>query len=294
MRDYASIAPRFWTGETGRALRRAGPEALACALYLVTCPHANAFGLYYLPLSYLAHDTGLPLQEASKALQRCCEAGFCDYDEDSEVVWVCNMARFQIGAAIKQADNRAKWVRDEWEKLPKNKFLRAFWEKYGEAYHLPAPRPSEAPGKPLRSQDQEQEQEQEQEQDTKDTSAQPLAGSVPLETPPRAESPQAPAALIPLVDKTEFPVSRAVVEEFERAYPGVNVEGELAKARAWCLSNPSRQKTHKGVMRFLNAWMEREQNKSGGQSGGQPWVSPAQRRHETNMQAARDFAEGKP
>ncbi|AMD89459.1 hypothetical protein [Desulfovibrio fairfieldensis] len=283
MRDYASIAPQFWTGETGRELRRAGPEALAVALYLVTCPHANAFGLYYLPLSYLAHDTGLPLQGASKALQKCLEAGFCDYDEDSEVVWVYNMARFQIGGPLNLKDNLVKWVRKEWASLPKNKFLRAFWEKYGEAYHLSAPSPSEAPGKPLRSQEQDQDQEGDREQDQEDISAKPLAGSTP---------PEPSVALIPLVDKTEFPVSRAVVEEFKRAYPGVNVERELAKARAWCLSNPSRQKTQKGVMRFLNAWMEREQNKGGGQSGGggQPWVSPAQRRQDANMQAARDFA----
>lgn len=70
MRDYAKVSPRFWLGETGRELRKAGAEAQVVAFYLMTSPHANMLGLYYLPVLYLAHETGLGLEGASKGLQR--------------------------------------------------------------------------------------------------------------------------------------------------------------------------------------------------------------------------------
>ncbi|EPR0667076.1 hypothetical protein ACUZZ3_005115, partial [Escherichia coli] len=36
MRDYAKVSPRFWLGETGRELRKAGAEAQVVAFYLMT------------------------------------------------------------------------------------------------------------------------------------------------------------------------------------------------------------------------------------------------------------------
>ena len=55
MRDYATVAPQFWLGKTGRELRRQGAEAQVVSFYLMTSPHANMLGLYYLPILYIAH-----------------------------------------------------------------------------------------------------------------------------------------------------------------------------------------------------------------------------------------------
>ena len=79
-------------------------------MYLMTSPHANMLGLYYMPLLYVAHETGLGFEGASKGLQRACEAGFCSYDEATETVWVHEMARFQVAESLKPADNRCKNV----------------------------------------------------------------------------------------------------------------------------------------------------------------------------------------
>lgn len=62
---------------------------------------------------------------------------------------------------------------------------------------------------------------------------------------------------IPLDDGTEFPVTDALLAEFGAAYPRVDVLGELRKARAWCVANPSGRKTRRGVTRFLNSWLSR-------------------------------------
>ena len=43
------------------------------------------------------------------------------------------------------------------------------------------------------------------------------------------------------------------------AYPVVNIPAELAKMRAWCLANPSKRKTRRGALRFINQWLTRAQ-----------------------------------
>lgn len=158
MRDYGKVSPQFWTGETGKKILAAGPEAALVALYLMTSPHANMIGLYYMPLAYLAHDTRLPLEGASKGLRSCIEAGFCDYDEASECVFVYEMARYQIAPSLKRDDNRRKGVENELERVPSALLRKRFLAAYGDSYCLTTPRETEAPSKPLRSQEQEQEQ----------------------------------------------------------------------------------------------------------------------------------------
>ncbi|EJU1133183.1 DNA-binding protein, partial [Escherichia coli] len=138
---------------------------MVVALYMMTSPHSNMLGLYYLPVLYIAHETGLDPEGASKGLQMACEAGFCSYDHDSEVVWVHEMAAWQVGEALKPGDNRCAGVRNEYSALLENPFLSSFYDRYKDDFHLDVRREScrkiEAPSEPLSSQEQEQEQEQE-------------------------------------------------------------------------------------------------------------------------------------
>lgn len=163
MRDYGKVSPQFWIGATGKELRKKGAEAQLVALYLMTNPHANMLGLYYLPTMFIAHETGLGIEGASKGLSRSIEAGFCSYDEVSEVVWVHEMASYQVGSSLKATDLRVKGVQNEYDSLPANPYLLGFYEKYRDAFHMSSKRGSEtkdkAPSKPLASQEQEQEQE---------------------------------------------------------------------------------------------------------------------------------------
>jgi len=136
MNGYAKVEPTFWIGETGKALRKAGVEAQIVALYLLTNPHANPLGLYYCPVMFVAHETGLGMEGALKGLRRGFEGGFCSYDEASEMVWVYEMARYQIADSLKAGDNRTKWIQGEYDSLPGNPFLKPFFDKYAEAFHL--------------------------------------------------------------------------------------------------------------------------------------------------------------
>lgn len=161
MRLYRKISPQFWIGDTGRKLRDAGPNALLVGLYLLSNPHANMLGLYYLPISFIAHETGLNPKEASEALRRAINAGFCAYDESLEMVFVCEMARYQIADQLMPSDKQCAGIQREYDGLPNSPFLSAFYEKYAEAFHLTKRRKnqssSEGSLKALRSQEQEQE-----------------------------------------------------------------------------------------------------------------------------------------
>lgn len=77
------------------------------------------------------------------------------------------------------------------------------------------------------------------------------------------EPAQPPAILIPLSDKTEFPITQAQVEEFSDLYPAVNVLQELRAMRGWAIANPTKRKTRTGVLRFVNSWLAKEQDKGG-------------------------------
>ena len=68
---------------------------------------------------------------------------------------------------------------------------------------------------------------------------------------------------LPLVDGTEHVITTADIAFWRTTYPAVDVEQGFRSMRAWLTTNPSRRKTRKGVGRFVNAWLEREQNRGG-------------------------------
>lgn len=69
-----------------------------------------------------------------------------------------------------------------------------------------------------------------------------------------------PAAVLPLVDGTDFEISVEMVAELSSLYPAVDVEQQLRNMRGWLLANPKNRKTKAGIMRFVNSWLSREQN----------------------------------
>lgn len=136
MRAYGKVTPRFWTGPTGRRIRAAGPAAQVVALYLLTCPHANMLGLYYLPLPYVCHETGLSPGTVDEAVSALVAGDFCRYDPGTEFVWVVEMARYQVGECLAPRDKRATGVARALARLPENPFKVPFLERYGATFHL--------------------------------------------------------------------------------------------------------------------------------------------------------------
>lgn len=50
------------------------------------------------------------------------------------------------------------------------------------------------------------------------------------------------------------------IQQMREAYPGVDIIPECKKALLWCIANPRKRKTPRGMPAFLQKWMERVQN----------------------------------
>lgn len=77
-----------------------------------------------------------------------------------------------------------------------------------------------------------------------------------------AQQGKADVESIPLNDGTEWECSVDDYEEYIRLYPAVDVKKAFRDMRAWSLSNPSKRKTHRGIRRFVNSWLAKEQDKT--------------------------------
>jgi uncharacterized protein YdaU (DUF1376 family) len=109
----------------------------------------------------------------------------------------------------------------------------------------------------------------------------------PGEEPPPKEQVQPPPAVMtfPVVGKDpgEWHLTAAKVAEWREAFPGIDVTAECRKARQWCLDNPRRCKTRRGITAFLGRWLSKAQDGLGRNPGGRPgsaedddgWSDPA-------------------
>ena len=71
------------------------------------------------------------------------------------------------------------------------------------------------------------------------------------------------AILLVLNDRSEFAVTQEQVSEWRGLYPAVDVMQELRSMKGWLSANPERRKTRSGIVRFINGWLSRTQNRSG-------------------------------
>jgi hypothetical protein len=56
-------------------------------------------------------------------------------------------------------------------------------------------------------------------------------------------------------------VTEAIAREFEVSYPHIDVRAKLQRMRTWSLSNPGKLKTARGMLRFINNWLARDNDK---------------------------------
>lgn len=77
----------------------------------------------------------------------------------------------------------------------------------------------------------------------------------------RAQPRKADVEPIPLNDGTEWECGLDDYEEYIRLYPAVDVKKAFRDMRAWCISNQDKLKTRRGVKRFVNRWLSKEQDK---------------------------------
>jgi hypothetical protein len=119
----------------------------------------------------------------------------------------------------------------------------------------------------------EQERERETDTDT-DTEKRRRDLAPPPENGADPEAPPQPTGTFILLptnkSKIEYPVTELQIEEFVELYPAVDVRQELRSMRGWSIANPSRRKTYAGMLKFVNRWLSREQDKGGNSKRDSP------------------------
>ena len=60
-----------------------------------------------------------------------------------------------------------------------------------------------------------------------------------------------------------FEIREAMVSEWEKLYPAVDVRQQLRTMAGWLDANPKRRKTASGVKRFVNNWLSKDQDRGG-------------------------------
>ena len=57
-----------------------------------------------------------------------------------------------------------------------------------------------------------------------------------------------------------YPVKQSQINDWQEAYPAVDVTQTLKQIKSWCNSNPTKRKTMSGMSKFIDTWLARNQN----------------------------------
>jgi hypothetical protein len=106
---YTKVEDVFWRDEK---LRLADEDLKWAMVYLLTSPHRNIIGFYYLPHAYACVDLNWDLKRWTKALSGLIKLARIKYDEGSNVVLMMNYLKYnklenpnQVKAAIEKLDS---------------------------------------------------------------------------------------------------------------------------------------------------------------------------------------------
>lgn len=64
-----------------------------------------------------------------------------------------------------------------------------------------------------------------------------------------------------LNDKSLYPITEKQLNDWIELYPNIDVMQNLRNMRGWLDANPTKRKTKRGILRFVNSWLAREQDK---------------------------------
>lgn len=96
----------------------------------------------------------------------------------------------------------------------------------------------------------------------------PAPAPTPIDASPNGEAcsepedSEPPILTYPVVGSPdEWGLPQSKLDEYAETYPGIDAMAEARKARQWCVDNPAKRKTARGMTSFLNRWMEKAQNR---------------------------------
>ena len=93
--SHRKVPPKLWTGDIIPLFPCLSSDAKLVALYLLTSPETNLFGMYGVRSEDIATNTGLDENRVSDALDELEAARLVSYDDEMGQVWVRDFIRTQ-------------------------------------------------------------------------------------------------------------------------------------------------------------------------------------------------------
>lgn len=225
----------FWTE---KKIINLPDQAKLLYFYLLTSPHNNTIGFYRLPYEYITADLTWENEKVTKEFEFLIEkTNLIEYDKDAAVVLIKDFLHYN---PIKNKRTEEKALKEinalEENRLFYNfldiiKTIKTFPDEIKKAVELRV---------------------------YKDTFEE-------IKDDTRLTSDNDPAVIITLLlnDGSEYPVTEEQLKDLSELYPAVDIMQELRKMKGWLIANPFRRKTKRGILRFINHWLSKQQDKGG-------------------------------
>lgn len=102
---FTKIDELLWTDEKFKKLSDDGKFLF---LYVLSCPHRNILGFYFLPIPYGSFDLDWKSERFTKGLQELLDKGLINYNFDTNIIFIKNFLKYnplenpnQVKGAIK-------------------------------------------------------------------------------------------------------------------------------------------------------------------------------------------------
>lgn len=116
---YTRVESRFWQDEK---MRTVSADARYLMLYLLTSPHRNIMGFYFLPPPYACFDLGWDEKQFAKGLQELLQIAVIKYDQQAHVILIQNYLKHNP----LENPNQVTSAIDRLEEIPQTQLFQAF------------------------------------------------------------------------------------------------------------------------------------------------------------------------
>lgn len=291
---YRKVSVQIWNDEKFRSL---SPGAKLIFLAMLTHPNMTGIGAMRASMAGLAAELDWPMDSPKESLSK----GYAiPFREGFREVCLKGMARHDESACLVALPNFLKHNPPEnpnvvkgWvsclDVLPECDLLRQCFQwvervcqtlPKGYAESLPEPFRKGMPNQEQRTESREQEQrspylrpEPDKPASGREERVAPDSEGIESASPEREPEPaEAPVMVFPVIGQgpREWTLTSAKLAEYTETFPGVDVLAHCRIARQWCVDNPAKRKTAKGMAKFLGGWIERNQNRGSANGRGSP------------------------
>jgi DnaD/phage-associated family protein len=118
---YTKVESTFWTDEKVIEL---SATARYLMLYILTSPHRNILGLFFLPEPYMCFDSGLSPEQFKQGFQELLDKGLIKYDAKTKIILVKNFLKYNPI----ENPNQTKSAIEKLNELPQTELLKDFTE----------------------------------------------------------------------------------------------------------------------------------------------------------------------